>query len=569
MKNRVSHVVCSAALATGLAVFGFGIVRAGVSADAPVQNGQHLHFNAFAAAGAGTGSNAAEYLNVIRPGKVDGSGFWNANARWFMYSPAFAFKLVEGASKYRFRVLDDLHRVHVFEASAPTAPLTPVWLQLPTGYVTVTCEGLAADGTALGKAGERTFWKAAGFKEWAYGPRMRSYRDAATGVYRYVCNMKETDYLLAHGCPDPSYELNTYVSKMFAALINAMLDYSRLEPAVTDRAMKVARAAADHLIRKSEPAGAPLAYFPPTYDGRGERDNNYRAEQFKGQVMLVYPAQVATALASLYERTHERKYLEHAEHIAETYLRLQGEDGVWYLKMYAKDGKPVNPNRLVPIESVVPMFEKLFRMTGKESYRQSADNAFASVDRTRLVDWNWEGQFEDVEPTAKYVNLTKHGACSTAIYLGERFPNDPRRLAQMRELLRFSEDQFVCWEPPFKNGRFDRKTPVWSGSYVVWQTPCALEQYHCHWPIDASAAKMIRTYLALYRAEGNPVDLDKARALGDTATRMQCPDGRIPTWWWPERAKLVRADWINCMIAMAQALGQLAEYDNKRWCRQR
>lgn len=139
----------------------------------------------------------------------------------------------------------------------------------------------------------------------------------------------------------------------------------------------------------------------------------------------------------------------------------------------------------------------------------------------------------------------------------------------MRELLRFSEDQFVCWEPPFKNGRFDRKTPVWSGSYDVWQTPCALEQYHCHWPIDASAAKMIRTYLALYRAEGNPVDLAKARALGDTATWMQCPDGRIPTWWWPERAKLVRADWINCMIAMAQVLGQLAEYDNKRWCRQR
>ena len=95
MKNRVSHVVCRAALATGLAVFSFGIVRAGVSADAPVQNGQHLHFNAFAAAGAGTGSNAAEYLNVIRPGKVDGSDFWNANARWFMYSPAFAFKLVE------------------------------------------------------------------------------------------------------------------------------------------------------------------------------------------------------------------------------------------------------------------------------------------------------------------------------------------------------------------------------------------------------------------------------------------------------------------------------------------
>ena len=34
--------------------------------------------------------------------------------------------------------------------------------------------------------------------------------------------------------------------------------------------------------------------------------------------------------------------------IAETYLRLQGEDGTWYLKMNETDGSPVSGNRLVP-----------------------------------------------------------------------------------------------------------------------------------------------------------------------------------------------------------------------------
>ena len=500
-----------------------------------------------------------EYLTVIHPGAADGTGFWNANAQWFMYAPAFGFGRVEGAARYRFRVTDDWHLVHAFEADAPTAPLVPVWTDLPTGYVTVTCEGLAADGRVLGRAGERRFWKAAGFDVAKVPPRARGYREAAVKVYEYVAGMKETKYLLEHGKPDASYELNTYVSKMFAALINGMLDYAKIDPSKTETALAIAHAAADHLIRKSEPADAPLAFFPPTYDGRGEKDNGYKAAAFKGQIMLSYPAYVASALAALSERTGERKYLEHAEGIAATFLRLQGEDGTWYLKMRAKDGGPVGPNRLVPIENVVPMFETLHRMTGRAEYRAAADRAFRSVDDTRMRDWNWEGQFEDTDLTAKYANLTKHSACATAIYLGRRFPKDAARLAQMRELLRFAEDQFVCWEPPYRNRRSERVTP-WN-DYDTWQTPCALEQYNCYVPIDASAAKMIRTYLALYRAEGRPDDLAKARALGNTATRMQCPDGRLPTWWWPERARRVYADWINCMIASARALSELAEFD--------
>ena len=496
-----------------------------------------------------------EYNTVIHPGATDGSGFWNAHAQWFMYAPAFGFKRVEGAAKYRFRALDDRHLVHTFEADAPTAALVPVWAALPTGYVTVTCEGLDADGKLVGTAGERRFWKAAGFDAAKYPKAACGYREAAVRVYEYIAGMKETKYLLEHGRPDASYELNTYVSKMFAALINGMLDYAKTDPSKTETALAIARAAADHLVRKSEPADAPLAFFPPTYDGRGEKDNGYKAAAFKGQVMLNYPAYVASSLAELSERTGERKYLDHAEGIAATFLRLQGKDGTWYLKMWAKDGSPVVQNRLVPIENVVPMFETLYRMTGRTEYREAADRAFKSVDDTRLVDWNWEGQFEDTDPTAKYENLTKHGACATAIYLGRRFPNDSARLAQMRELLRFAEDQFVCWEPPYLHHRSERVSP-WN-DYDTWQTPCALEQYNCYVPIDASAAKMVRTYLALYRAEGNPVDLAKARALGDTATRMQRPDGRLPTWWWPDRARRVYADWINCMVATASALSEL------------
>ena len=64
----------------------------------------------------------------------------------------------------------------------------------------------------------------------------------------------------------------------------------------------------------------------------------------------------------------------------------------------------------------------------------AADRAFAFVENGPLKTWNWEGQFEDVEPTERFVNLTKHDACSTAMYLLERFPGDASRIAQARQI---------------------------------------------------------------------------------------------------------------------------------------
>ncbi|MBQ6597968.1 MAG: hypothetical protein IJH79_10495, partial [Lentisphaeria bacterium] len=94
-----------------------------------------------------------------------------------------------------------------------------------------------------------------------------------------------------------------------------------------------------------------------------------------------------------------------------------------------------------------------------------------------------------------------------------------------------------------------------------WHTPCVYEQFRCYLPVDSSSAKMIRYFLFLYDLDKNPLDLAKARALGDAVTRIQCPDGRIPTWMNPDRP--VERDWINCMFASANALNQLARYENE------
>jgi len=278
----------------------------------------------------------------------------------------------------------------------------------------------------------------------------------------------------------------------------------------------------------------------------------------------MYPAQAALAYLRLEEAAKDSRYGQSALAIGKTYLRLQGEDGTWPLKLWSRDGKPVVPNRAFPMR-MMELFEKLYGKTKDKVWRDAADRAFAYIEKGPLTTWNWDAQFEDVEPHPPYGALTGHDACSTAIYLLKRFPGDAHRLSQARELLRFAEDQFVYWERPCRPAGtgYRTGTPVpnditsWLWDYKNWFVPGVGEQHGWDMPIDSAAAKLIHTYLALYRATGSALDIAKARALGDAMTNIQKADGSIRTQW------LTRPDadslWINSLCATIQALDALAD----------
>ena len=496
---------------------------------------------------------AAETVHAVRPGGV-GQPFWNPYGKWFLYAPAFNFNPVAGAVGYRFEAVGADGRTASFVAACPTAPLTPIWLGLPRGYVDVVCSGVNAGGEKCGEAGRRRFWKKSAFRG-NYPPAKRSYADAANLAYDYLLGLPSLDHLRRNGSPDPSYSLNGYPSKILSAEIEALVLIAAHRPDRAAFALETARKAADHLIAGRLKAGTPLEYFTLTYEGAGEYG---RSEANAGQNMLVYPATAGTAFVTLYRAVKEAKYLDAAEKIAATYLKLQGQDGTWPLKVYEKDGKPVGPNRLIPTP-VIELLEALYAVTGKTAYHQAADRAFAYIEAGPMKTYNWESQFEDTSLSAPYSNPTKHEACSTAIYLLQRFPRDPVRLNQARELLQWAEDQFVWWDVPYGTNPKKESTSWddWGGG--EWILPGVQEQQGLWAPIDGSAAKLIRTYLALYRATGDPLDLLKARALGDSITRAQWDDGCIRTFW-------VMADrnddryhvWLNCHLTSAAALTELA-----------
>ena len=452
---------------------------------------------------------AEDVAKPVRPAGVNGQPFWNGSSWMFMYPPSFEFSKVPGAVKYRFLVIDDLHYTHTMDAQEPTALLVPIWGEIPArGFVTVICDGVDANGTLCGRAGTRRFWKAAPFAPGGYPPAPRSYAEAVARTCDFMMALPNTRYLVEKGRPDTSYELNCYPAKMCGCMIDIMLRCARNRP-----------------------------------------------------------ARVAQAYLRLSDATGDGKYAAAAENIARTYLKLQGEDGTWRLKLWERDGSPVLPNRAFPLEPL-ELFEAMYVRTKDPVFRAASDRAFEYIEKGPLTNWNWECQFEDVQPHQPYKALTKHQACSTAMFLLKRFPGDQGRLAQARELLRFSEDQFVYWECPCRaDGAGYRTVPPvpdaelcakmsWLVDYRNWITPGVGEQFGWEMPIDASNDKLIRTYVALYKAAGDPLDLAKARALGDTLVRVQKEDGSIRT------QMLSRPDadnfWINCMGASIAALDLLS-----------
>ena len=273
--------------------------------------------------------------------------------------------------------------------------------------------------------------------------------------------------LVETGVPDQNYQHNAYPLKTHAAHIKAMLEWAAFDPKNMEKAMRFARASGDYLLSQLEPPDAPLAFWPPTY-GRKPLEYDPKANggknrpamvgndpegaaKYRGQVMTLYPADVGVQLVALAKATGQKKYFEAAKGIGETYLRIRRADGTWALKYWLATGEVECPNSLVPTRPMA-LFESLADATGDTKWRKAADECFKSLETGPLTDWNWDGQFEDIQPRPPYQDLTKHNAIEAMLYLLKRRGGSPAARKLAREILRWSEDQFVFWESPCAPG---------------------------------------------------------------------------------------------------------------------
>ena len=284
------------------------------------------------------------------PGGVGGRPFWNINSSQFTFAPILHFPRIRMSRGYLYTAEDKDGKLHSFKGETPTSSLAPIWGDIPEGFVQLKVESLDKDGNVLRTVGVRTFYKCAPFPgRGAYPKKARSYRECALKALRYVYEDPMVQHWLIHGKPDPDYPHNAYPTKMIASIISAMVYYAKLEPSNAEKALLLARRAADYLLSITPKEGEALAGLPPTYsfDGLNAESVNKVApatEKCLGTTMMIYPVSAGLGFLSLFEATGDDKYFRAALRIAEYYKETVLPCGSWYLLYDCNTGKPLTGN---------------------------------------------------------------------------------------------------------------------------------------------------------------------------------------------------------------------------------
>lgn len=521
---------------------------------------------------------AEEYLEPVRPGYEGRNPFWNGFATKFIYAPAFGFGTVEGAEKYRFTieymgtemVESPRYRLRVqsedpeprwilgegaptgeswtFFADTPEASLSPVWNDIPVGKVRLTVEGTDAAGNVLGIAGKREFLRDFPFQG-PYNGNVRPYMESARMAALYIHELPAFQHWLTSTKPDMSYRLNTYACKIIGSTIQLECLIARILPGHRDEALQIARNAAGFLMDMSRPADAPLAFFPPTYYSNLISSSR---EENQGKTMTMEACFAGNGFLDLYDLTGEEKYLAQAAAIADTYVRLQGDDGSMPIKVDYITGEPVNGCKAM-LTPVMEYFRRLSGQYGMDRFKEPLARAEKWMEDVAMASFDMTAQFEDMTVLNQkpYQNLTECASAPYASYLLHYGNRDGEALEDAIDLVRFSEDQFVCWDVlPNPDG------------IRTMSTPTVYEQYGYRMPIDHSSAVMALAFMDLYEATGDRLALEKARALTDNLTIVQnALDGQIPTSLDLRDGfkNASRGFWTNCTMASIKALMKLAE----------
>ena len=477
-----------------------------------------------------------ESLKPIRPGKPGKQSFWNEKSVMFKYAPSFQYEntswIVAKPAYYKYTAFSFTDKqYYTFTASTPYESLTPIWDKLPNGEVYLKVEAVSQDEKDFVLAGRRLFYKAASFCP-PYHAAKSSYKEAFLRGLHFIYNQPHIQNWLKTGKPDhESHKLYCYSALEVGSVVNAMLLYNKHFPA-NDTSLLIAAKAADYIIANAEPENTPLAYFPMVYEG-----TNMFAGDYKGEVIMTEPASTGMSFLALYDKTGEKKYLNAALQIADTYLNTQLPSGTWYIRIYKETGKPASDELCIPINIV----NFLSALTGKyhfQTYQKVIDSALGWIWANPMVTYNWTGQFEDVAAHKPYQNLSKYEASWFAQYLLYNSAKDTTYIPLAQELIAFCEDQFVVWEKP---GISDN----WGNSSERWHTPAVLEQYMCYVPIDASAVQMINTFYLAYEKTNEPIYREKVLALVNSLVNTQQDNGMIPTFWVSGFDEF----WNNCMVS--------------------
>ncbi len=463
-----------------------------------------------------------ESAHPIHPGKPGQVPFWNKYARRFIYAPAFDFSKVDQADKYAYQILSlKDSSTYTFESEVPYAALSPVWTKVPVGKFKIKVVGVSKKGDSLGLAGSGQYYRASPYApdDSVYHKPVISYDSSAMIALDSLMHKGYVSYWLEHEKPDPDYGYYRYPAKIWSALIVGAVTYAKLKPDEAKRFTRLAGIIADYLIKVSYPESSAWPGFPPTYYGPRIADNPASSHMQLVNNLTIMGADAGNAYLDLYDLAGNKKYLEAAKKIADTYIKTQLDNGSWYLLVNYKTGEPVTPNIAIPT-AVVNFFNRLSKDYHVKGLEASTKKILNWLMENPVKTFNWQGQFEDVKPKKPFRDQSREQACDLAVYL---FKNN-KNIELAETLVRFAEDQFVIWEQPeIMSIRPEKSDPGYKTKN--WITPSVQEQSGFWMPVTRSAGIMIDTYWHAFKVTGKEIYLAKAKSIANSITIMQQAQG--------------------------------------------
>jgi hypothetical protein len=489
----------------------------------------------------------------VRPGIPGKAPFWNEAAFRFIYAPAFNFKNIPGANKYRFEIKSEVDgTTYSFDGKNPYDALTPVWTSLPVGKFQLKVSGIGDNGNVLGVSEEGNYYKAASFNG-IYHKAVLPYNKSAELALDNLLNKDYVNYWREHKAPDPNYKTYRYPSKMFSALIVAAVTSARLKPGTAKQSIELAQIVADYLLKITFGEDHALVNFPPTYYGYKEIfDKKPNSHMRYENSMIIYGADAGNAYLDLYDYTKDKKYFDAAKRIADTYLKTQLDNGSWYLFVNNQTGETINKQISIPT-STINYFDRLSKDYKVVGLEKATQKALAWIMDNPVKTFDWHAQFEDIAARAPYKNLSREQACDLAIYLFRNSAGNTENMKLAEDLVRFSEDQFVIWEKP-EDVQVGQPNPARNGAN--WITPSVQEQYVYWMPVGRAAGIMIETYWEAYKATKKDLYLAKAKSIANAFTVVQqVHNGDYPTYF----TKYPLDNWLNSTVYPAKVM---MDFDN-------
>jgi hypothetical protein len=478
---------------------------------------------------------------VVNPPGFARTG-WNAMTKQrFMHPPVIQYRSIEGATSYRCSITwkGAAGALRTLESASPEFDLAKVWDDLPpSGPFQITAEALDREGKVLATV-TSSCQRMASF-EGPYRPAKSSYDEAGAKTVAWL--LKLNDQALADKFAKKR-DLNSpgdtkYLVVFYSAYIRLLTTYVCLHPQgeFAGQALAASKKYGQALLDSSTHAdwvyaNVPRSHTPRIFQvGRG--------------------GMAGEAYLSLYDVTHDQVWLDASVRIADALKKNQLPDGRWPFRVDPQTGKVLEDYTSDQAEAIL-LLDDLIQKYHQNGLQETLDRAVQWMLENPCKTFLWQQQWDDVALYDPYQNLEWYDAMLFSEYLLRHATNQNHYEALAEKLARYIEDQFVEWEPV--------------GNEVA---PGVREQYKCYYVIDAHSAFYIRLCMDFYTKTHDEIWLKKARAMADTLSALQNPDGYYPTWMrFKSRdatgaGKDVNYDavWPNCSSYDGEILMRLAEY---------